>query len=603
MKKWFIFSAFIALAVFLYWLACLLFFRPWNIKHFFEREFYKTVWDDPELISQTRIFEKWGLSPFNDKLTDISEAAEEVRWKRRQNTLEMLLEYDREALSEEDQTSYDVLKWNLEMELKMKDFRYHSYPVNQLFGVQSDIPDFLINIHQVNNESEAKDYISRLYAVKLKVTQLLESLRIREERKIIPPKFVLERVIEEITNFTSGKPEDHILYSTFADKLKEAKSPIDSETQKALLASAAFAINDAVIPSYKELLAFLKVQLPKASTDDGVWKLPKGTSYYDLKLAQNVTAPSTADEIHKTGLAEVKRITDEMKAILVSLGYPDTLSVGPMMQKLAKDPKFLYPNNDEGRKQCLADYTSIIEEVTKGMPLAFDIMPKAPVRVERIPVFKEKTSPGAYYNAPAMDGSRPGIFYAKLYDMGEVPKFGMRTLSYHEAVPGHHFQIAIQQELENIPTFRKFMGFTAYVEGWALYAERLAYELGYQKDPYSNLGRLQDELFRAVRLVVDTGIHRFKWSREEAIDFMYKTTGMPYGDVVSEIERYIVMPGQACSYKMGMIKILAIRDQIKNQAKTSDWLKGFHNVILKDGALPLTLLETKAISQYKKESK
>ncbi len=603
MKKWFILGVLSCFAVFIWWLSCLLFFRPWNIRHFFEREFYKTVWDDPEMISQTRIFEEWGLSPFNDQWTDISDEAEERRWARKKETLKTLLEYDYNSLSDADKTSFDVLKWQLELELKNERFKYHSYPVNQLFGIQSDIPDFLINIHQVNNENDAEDYIARLNGVEKKVGQLIDILKIREEKKIIPPRFVLNRVIEEISNFTQAQPEEHILYTTFANKLKEPKAKIDAETQKILLEAAAASIQKAVTPSYQKLNAFLKAQLPKSTDDDGVWKLPTGTAYYDYRIAQNVTAPFSAERIHQIGLEEVARITGEMKAILISLGYKDTISVGPTMQLLARDPRFLYPNNDEGRKQCLADYTSIIEEVTKGMPQAFDVMPKAQVRVERIPVFKEKTSPGAYYNSPAMDGSRPGIFYAKLYDMNEVPKFGMRTLSYHEAVPGHHFQIAIQQELEDIPTFRKFMGFTAYVEGWALYAERLAWELGYQKDPYSNLGRLQDELFRAVRLVVDTGIHRYKWSREKAIDYMYKTTGMPYGDVVSEIERYIVMPGQACSYKMGMLKILALREQVKAQAKSKDWIKGFHNVLLRDGALPLTLLESRLVAEYRKQDK
>ena len=297
-----------------------------------------------------------------------------------------------------------------------------------------------------------------------------------------------------------------------------------------------------------------------------------------------------ADEIHRIGLAEVDRIQSEMLTIFAAEGYDPELGVKALFDELAKEERFYYPDTDEGREQILKDYAKIIEEIETGMAQAFNIKPKASIEVKRVPEFSEKTAPGAYYNQPSQDGSRPGIFYANLYDIKATPKYGMRTLAYHEGVPGHHFQIAIQTELEGIPEFRKQAGFTSYSEGWGLYAERLAWEMGFQTEPYDNLGRLQAELFRAVRLVVDTGIHAKRWTREEAIEYMLANTGIAESDVVSEIERYIVSPGQATAYKVGMMELLRLRDEAKNALGDKFDVRDFHDTVLQNGALPLTAL-------------
>jgi uncharacterized protein (DUF885 family) len=282
-----------------------------------------------------------------------------------------------------------------------------------------------------------------------------------------------------------------------------------------------------------------------------------------------------------------------MQAILRAEGYNDTTkTLGATVQELNKEERFLFPNNEEGRQMVLDEYDRILSEISAGLDDAFDIRPKAGLEVKRVPEFKEEGSAGAYYDGPAMDGSRGGTFYANLRNVQESVKFGMKTLAYHEGIPGHHFQIAIQSELEGVPIFRTIGLFTAYVEGWALYAEQLAWELGfYDNDPFGNLGRLQAEMFRAVRLVVDTGIHYKKWTREEAIDYMVRNTGMTTTEVTTEIERYIVMPGQACAYKIGMIKILELREKAKNKLGDQFDLKAFHNVVLKNGAVPLAILE------------
>ncbi|MEO2084243.1 MAG: DUF885 domain-containing protein, partial [Marinoscillum sp.] len=299
------------------------------------------------------------------------------------------------------------------------------------------------------------------------------------------------------------------------------------------------------------------------------------------------------EKVHQIGLSEVARIKTEMRDILTTLGYTDTTKqLGEIIQGLNKEERFLYQNNDEGRKEIIEGYNNILDEINDGLDNAFDIRPKASMEVKRVPEFKEEGSAGAYYERPPMDGSRGGIFYANLRDVSETVKFGMKTLAYHEGIPGHHFQIAIQGELKNVPLFRTFPLFTVYTEGWALYAEQLAWELGfYKNDPLGNLGRLQAEMFRSVRLVVDTGIHYKKWTREEAIEYMISNTGMTTGEVVTEIERYIVMPGQACAYKIGMIKILELREKAKQELGNTFDLREFHNVVLKNGAVPLHILE------------
>jgi uncharacterized protein (DUF885 family) len=303
------------------------------------------------------------------------------------------------------------------------------------------------------------------------------------------------------------------------------------------------------------------------------------------------TTDYSADKIHNIGLGEVTRIQAEILSILDSEGFDIDQGFTSAINELASQERFYYPDTDAGREQILADYQTILDEIDEGLGNSFSMRPEAGMEVQRIPLFKEKTAPGAYYSPPSIDGSRPGVFYANLYDVKATPKYAMRTLAYHEGIPGHHFQIAIGMELEGLPIFRTLPLFTAYVEGWALYTEYLAWELGFQDDPFDNIGRLQAELFRAVRLVVDTGLHEKRWTREEAITYMINNTGMAESDVISEIERYVVMPGQATAYKVGMMKILDVREKAKTALGDMFVLSEFHDVVLKNGAVPLDILD------------
>jgi uncharacterized protein (DUF885 family) len=415
-------------------------------------------------------------------------------------------------------------------------------------------------------------------------------MRIREEKGIFPPRFVFQRVLDEMRAFVSTPVTENILYTSLAKKIDQSEQ-ITAEQKNDLLQQTSSQIEETVYPAYQMLIDYFAVVIDKTENEDGIWHLPNGEAAYKAALRFMTTTDYTADEIHNIGLAEVTRIQSEILSILEAEGFDTANGFTAAINELAAQQEFYYPDTDAGREQILKDYQLILDEINEGLGDTFLLRPEAGMEVKRIPLFKEKTAPGAYYQGPAIDGSRPGVFFANLYDIKATPKYGMRTLAYHEGIPGHHFQIAISMELEGLPIFRTLPLFTAYTEGWALYTEYLAWELGFQNDPFDNIGRLQAELFRAVRLVVDTGIHAKRWTREEGIQYMLENTGMAESDVISEIERYIVLPGQATSYKVGMMKILDVREKAKVALGDKFSLGEFHDVVLKNGAVPLDVLE------------
>ena len=564
-------------------------FKPVFIRAFYERVFIEFAFDSPELLSSLRLVEQFGIQSHNKQLNDLSEAEAARQAERLRRNLAMLHSYDTSGMNEEQRLSYDVLNWFMTITAEGEKFRLNDYPVNQLFGVQSEFPTFMATTHQVHNQRDAEYYNLRLGKVNTQFAQVLEGLKIREQRGVVPPTFVIDKVLAEMTAFVAQQPETNILYTSLAEKLGKTNELSQADKTR-LLAETRKQIQTAVYPAYQSLITYFTALRPRSTTDAGVWKFPNGAAYYAHCLRRNTTTNLTPAQIHALGVSEVARIEAEMQAILQAQGQRGR-GVGPLMAKLNEEPRFLYPDTDSGRAQILADYKRILGEVNRGLDPAFHARPKAALDVQRVPEFKQKTAPGAYYNGAALDGSRPGVFYANLYDVKATPRFGMRTLAYHEGIPGHHFQISVQQELQGLPTFRTLVPFTAYSEGWALYAERLAWEMGFQKDPFDDLGRLQAELFRAVRLVVDTGLHDQRWTREAAIAYMRGHTGQAESDVVAEIERYIVNPGQACAYKVGMLKILELRGRAQQQLGPKFDLRDFHDAVLKNGALPLEILE------------
>jgi len=567
------------------------YFKPVSLELFYGRVFAKYALQDPEMLSSMRLLEGLGLRFHNNDLTQAGPERDIAVQAQLKADLATLRSYDRAALASKQQLSYDVLEFFLSMQDRMAAFSLHNYPVNQLFGVQNGFPRFMNETHQINDARDAEDFVARLNKVLGKFSGVLDGLKLRESKGIIPPRFVVEKVLAEMRAFAITPAQDNTLYVEYAKKLEKLDaSVLPNEQKAALLNDAKQAIESSVYPAYQSLISYYDGLLAKTNGNNGVWALPDGDAFYTLAIEQQTTTKMSADQIHSIGLAEVARIAQEMDAILDVAGYVDG-TLAERVQQLSQSPEQLYPDTDAGREQILADYKQMIDEIDKGLAPAFDIRPKAGIEVRRVPPFAEKTAPGAYYNAPAMDGSRPGVFYANLRDVKETPKFSMRTLAYHEGVPGHHFQIAIMRELKGVPFFRRVLPFTAFSEGWALYTEQLAWEMGFQANPLDNLGRLQAEMFRAVRLVVDTGLHHQRWTREQGIAYMIEKTGMAEGEVVSEIERYLVMPGQALAYKVGMLKILELRERAKQRMGARFTLPEFHNQVLTNGSLPLVLLE------------
>jgi uncharacterized protein (DUF885 family) len=570
--------------------------KPFSFRLFLDRTIVKVALNSPQTLTSLGILENLGMTGHNANLDDASLASMDKMFANLHKVKTTMSEYADEDLTEDELLSKEIAMYLLNLVNGFEQFRFHNYPFNQMSGAQSNFPSFMDAQHAITDVASVDNYISRLSQSQRFFEQQMEGLRLREQKDIIPPRFVIERVIDEMTRFISKPAIDNVLYTSAQTKI-EASIDIPEEQQNELLSRIEFEIVTTVYPTYQDLIDYFTQLLPKAGNDDGLWRLPDGDQAYRLALQFFTTTDYSAQEIHLLGLSEVDRIQAEIMAILAAEDYDTSAGFSAAIANMSEQADFYYSDDDAGRTQILEDYQVILDEIDAGLGDAFFVRPKAGMEVVRIPLFKEKTAPGAYYQQPSLDGTRPGRFFANLYDIKATPKYSMRTLAYHEGIPGHHFQVAISMELEGLPIFRTISPFTAYVEGWALYAEYLAWELGFQSDPFDNIGRLQAELFRAVRLVVDTGIHAKRWTREQAIDYMLANTGMAESDVISEIERYIVIPGQATSYKIGMMKILDVRSKAQQALGDAFSLGEFHDVVLKNGAVPLDILE-RLVDQY-----
>jgi uncharacterized protein (DUF885 family) len=541
---------------------------------FLESSYTQLLLRDPELVTELGVAEDLGMG--NDRLTDISDAYVRETQRLEVATLDLLHQYDRAGLSPEQQLSAEIYEWYLSDRVAGHEFMYNDYPVTHFItGVQNQLAHFFTDIHPVTSLQGARDYVTRLSQVDTKFGQLVEGLKLREEKGVVLPKFIVQWVLYDLRNMARSSPRATPFYTVFEEKVDVLVGVSDAD-KEALLKDAEAEIEKSVIPAYQMLVDYFEHLETVATNDAGVWKFSNGEEYYAYTLRHHTTTDITADEIHELGLQEVARIQAEMRVLFDELGYPEGESLPYLFERVAEDGGFLRGS------QIVAGYETIIEDVDRRMDVAFDLRPSASVEVIGGPT-------GGYYVSPAMDGSRPGYFYAS--DVGTQPKFSMATLAYHEAIPGHHFQLALAQELD-MPFFRKNTTFTAYAEGWALYAERLAWEMGmYADDPYGNLGRLQAEAFRAARLVVDTGIHAKRWTYDEAVAYMIENTGLPRGQVEFEVSRYITWPGQATAYKVGMVEILGLRQEAEERLGDRFDLKAFHNTALGNGSVPLETLD------------
>ncbi len=585
----------IALAGGGFWAYQLIWGLPFNFDHLIDRQGIYLLMSRPQILTQLGIVDGTILDNHSGKLDEFTLAERDRLYAITKRNIEEMKAYDRTSLTAEQQATYDIMLWWQETTLRSQRYPWTTvgfglYPMNQMFGEQLGLPRFMQFAHQIKNEKTARNYVVRLNAFGTHFDQVLSEIERQASLKVLPPRFVVDQIVASTVTFTQPAPNDNPLVATFREKLAKL-SDLDAALKRQLETDAIAAVKDVVYPAYGRIKATFERLKPQATEDDGVWKLPGGAAYYADMVRQFTSTEMTPDEVHALGLAEVARLEGEMDAVLKSVGQTNGTLV-ERMERLSRDPRFTFPPNDEGREKILAGYRALLEAMNKRLPEAFANIPPQKLTVERVPTYAEATSAGAYYNAPSFDGGRPGTFFANVRDPAETASWQMPTLAYHEGVPGHHLQIATAQNIEGVPFVRRVLPFTAFSEGWALYAERLAKEMGvYDNDPYGDLGRLQAEMFRAVRLVVDTGIHAKRWTRQQAIDYMHAKTGMSITEVTSEIERYIVMPGQACAYKIGMLKILELRERARQALGAKFDLKAFHDVILGRGAMPLTILE------------
>ncbi|QBX37198.1 DUF885 domain-containing protein [Brevundimonas sp. S30B] len=553
---------------------------------FFERAFQARIAQSPQQMTAL------GLKTDYDKLNDVSEAAADRALALQEAQLaEMKARFDPEALSAQSRLSWRMFEYGVEQARLANQWRDWGFQFAANGNPTTSIPVFMINNHRVTSVQDAEAYVARLTAVDRYMTQVADTLKARAARGVVSPRFVFEPSIENTRAVITGAPfDDGADNPVWADvQRKVGALEADQATKDRLLASARAALTGPYRQGYETVLAALDEVRPMADSDAGVWRLPNGEAYYNARLQLSTTTDLTAEQIHEIGLAEVARVQAEMEVIKQQVGFDGPLT--DFFTLLKTDPRFQYPNTPEGKEQYLTDARAFVAQVMEIAPQWFSTLPKAALEVRAVEPFREATASIAFYNSPAPDGSRPGIYYVNLSDMTQVLKPQIEGISYHEGAPGHHFQIAYAQEIEGLPRFRRFGGYGAYAEGWGLYAERLGKEMGFYQDPYSDFGRLSTELWRAVRLVTDTGLHAKRWTREQAMDYFRQNSLLSERDIEKEVERYITNPGQATSYKIGELKIMELRDRARQALGDRFDIKDFHTVVLGSGSVPLDVLE------------
>ena len=564
-----------------------------RLSDWFEATFEERVQRSPEFLARLGRMER------NDEWDDVSREAELERldWTRRK-LAELEHGIDRDALGPDAALSYDLWVANARDAIEADRWHAHAYPFNQMFGAQSRVGPFLTNQHPIRSVEDADAYIARLRGVDDKLDTILARSVEATERGLQPPRFVYDHVLRDARNMLAGQPLDaggdvNLVFADFSQKIDALD--IGSDTRERLLAEATDALQTDYRRGFEAVIAEMERQQALATTDDGVWKLPDGEAYYAWQLGRYTTTDMSADEIHQLGLDEVQRIHGEMREIINEVGFEGDLQ--DFFAHLRTDPAQFYPNSDAGREAYLADAKAMIDAMAARVPEVFLFRPDADLDVRRVEPFREESAGKAFYNAPSLDGTRPGIYYANLHRMGDMPKYQMEALAYHEGIPGHHMQFAVTQKLDGIPRFRRFNRVTAHSEGWGLYSEYLPKEMGFYEDPYSDFGRLAMELWRAARLVVDMGLHHKRWTREDTIDYLKANTPNPEGDIVKSTERYIVMPGQATAYMIGKIKILDERERAREALGERFDIREFHDVVLASGPVPLDVMEAR-VSDY-----
>lgn len=556
-------------------------------RQFFESVFQDNVLESPEFQASL------GYKSNYDKWDDITWQASRQRAYRAKDDLAYLEKnIDFDKLDESSKISYRLMVKRLQRTIDNDNFIFHNYLITHRGGKHSSIPSFLINYHRIDEEQDVKDYISRLRNVEPLMDDLILQLKLRQDVKKVAPAFVFPQAIKTSENIISGYPfeetkKQNVIYEDFMKKLDglEMTDAMKLRYQSEMEAVLVTIVNY----SYRKLIDFLKKQQKLADNNHGVWKFEDGAEYYQHTLDGYTTLGLTAEEIHAIGLSEVERIHGEIYEIMEKVSFEGTLQ--EFFDFMREDDQFYYPEGPKGRQMYLDQVQVVVDTLSNRIEELFYGLPSIPLQVKAVEAYREASAGIAFYQRGQADGSRPGTYYANLYRMRDMPIYKLENLAYHEAIPGHHMQISIQLEVEDMPSFRKYGGYSVFAEGWALYSETLPKEIGLYKDPYSDFGRLSGELWRACRLVVDTGIHHYKWTREEGIDYYMNNTANPEGDCIGMVERHIVWPGQAVSYKIGMIKVQELRAYAEKELGDKFSLQAFHDVVLRNGSVTMDILE------------
>lgn len=552
----------------------------------------------PALATMLDIPEQQAGGPYHHRLPDYSVKGMQTVQQQMREALTSLHKTDREKLDEATRQHMDIVGVIMAYFAGDTDFSagyidtwagHLPYIINQISGPLIDIPKLMQVQQPVTNAEQAQAYLQRLENLEEMTFQVISKFKKDQQQGVFLPAKLIPVTLDYFDRFLAPEPSAHTLVSSFAERLEKVDALADQ--RQALKARATEIMAQKVYPAYQQARQAVTESASNAPQGDGIWAQPGGSTFYQHALTYLGDTQMSAEQVHQTGLDEVERISSEMDTILKANGY-ETGSVGERMVALANEPQFLFADSDEGRQALLDSLNVEIDAIMQIAPSLFATMPSQSVEVRRIPEVSEKGEAGGFYTPPSMDGKRPGIYWINLRDMSAVPSFGLKTLTYHEAVPGHHFQIALNMAQQDIGLMRQNAPFNAFVEGWALYSELVAREMGmYQDDPFGDLGRLQAELYRAVRLVVDTGLHAKKWTREQAIDYFHNATGTSMTDVVAEVERYMAWPGQALGYKLGMLKLVELRDLARQELGEDFDIKAFHDLILLPGARPMSMVE------------
>ena len=533
-----------------------------------------------------------GIKDNHDKWNSVSESFQDATRVLAEARLAATADFDLEQISAPRQLSLDLYRLSIQRQLKMDDFRHEDYVMHQFRGPHTSVPSGLINVHQIGDVADAEAYIGRINNVSVYFDEVIEQLNIRSEKGLFLVDWMYPQIVASANNVITGAPfeendKDSAIWADFQEKV--AALTIESAEKQRLLDAARDGLINNLKPAYERLIATIETQSEAAHTDDGIWRFENGDEYYQALLNWFTTTDLTADDVHNLGLANVERIQNEMRSVMKTVGFEGSLQ--EFFVDLRGNADVRYPNTDEGRDAYLSDTRNAIDAMRAKLPEFFGILPKAELKVKRVEAFRERSAGKAFYQSPPPDGSRPGIYYANLYDMSSMPKTDLEALAFHEGVPGHHLQLSIATELQGVPEFQRYLRFTAFSEGWGLYSEYLSKEMGFYQDPYSEFGRLAMELWRAARLVVDTGLHSKRWTREEAIAYLIENTPNAEWDCTKAIERYIAMPGQATAYMVGKIRILELREMAREVLGEQFDIREFHDTVLGSGPVPLDVLE------------